>query len=110
MLISEPNENRQERRATPEFLTEEPVFDMNLNQANRETEDRKFTELRPSHNHKGNMAFANAPNSQCNISEKVDQHKPEKLPLHREDRTPQKFKINYHAVNLTQVGMRSPKH
>jgi hypothetical protein len=36
MLISEPNENRQERRATPEFLTEEPVFEMNLNQANRE--------------------------------------------------------------------------
>ena len=36
MLISEPNENRQERRATPEFLTEEPVFGMNLNQASRE--------------------------------------------------------------------------
>ena len=56
------------------------------------------------------MAFANAPNSQCNISKKVDQHKPEKLPLHREDRTPQKFKKDYHAVNLTQVSMRSPKH
>ena len=92
MLISEPNENRQERRATPEFLTEEPVFEMNLNQQTEKTEDRKFTYTEPR---QFNICYLPGRGSRNTPRQKAQERKSQKPDREETDKMPTQANQNH---------------